>query len=335
MLARISNAVKSRYDPAIYSGARAALAPVDLLMSLLAKRSYPFYKLWYEYAAKTDIWFDGSPTCDGVDNALLEHLRSTGHLLVPARFEAASLREARDYVVRSCDAAKERADALDPGRKQPEVQWEENGIRCEVLREGGRIRLHYSPQALAQPGVPSLVREFARIDWVVRLVGAYFGASRVVTGLPYYMAEMMEPVPMLEPWHFDCLRPTVKVYLALEDIGPEQAPLRYVPRSQTVDEARHKLFYAVCRGGPAAAYFDREICRRLDSEATILTAPAGTFMLFDTRGSHAGSLCLRGRRVLLANGHRPLRTNRLNPRMFRDPLRALYPWQVHADFWDA
>src|SRR5262249_23071495 len=168
----------------------------------------------------------------------------------------------------------------------------------------------------------------------IKLVRAYFGAERILTGLPYYMAEVMEPAARLEPWHFDCIRPTIKAYLSLDEIGFQQAPLRFVPGSHRMDQARHRLFYAVCRGGLGAAYFAREDCNRLDGSAVAMTAPAGTFILFDTRGSHAGSMCRSGRRVVLANGHRPARVARLNPRMFRDPAPTPYPWQVSAEFWN-
>ncbi|MGZ3442988.1 MAG: phytanoyl-CoA dioxygenase family protein, partial [Polyangia bacterium] len=193
----------------------------------------------------------------------------------------------------------------------------------------GRVRLHFTRAMLDGGALPEVVRRFADDPASRALAAAYFdaGASDMVARVPYYIAEVMTPAEKVETWHVDCLRPTMKCFLLLEDVGEEQAPLRYIDGSHLVDEERRQLFYRIARGGLGAAYFDADAAAAYDRAALHLTAPAGTLLAFDSRGIHAGSRCRNGTRVALVNGYRPPRALRLSPRLFRDPEQTPYPWE--------
>jgi hypothetical protein len=334
VLQRLQTAIRSRFYDGPYHGVRAAFLPMDVLLSLLAKRSYSLYRIWYEYGKRTDPFFgrDRPPTAESFDAGLLEQLRSRGYAMGASNISPSALATARDFVLNLADYAR-RECGRHANNGADDILWRENGITYEVIPSGGRTRLHFTAEGLARANAPEILMTFADAGWIRSLVAAYFGIDEIVVGLPYYMAEVMERAERLEPWHVDCIRPTVKAYLLLEDVGADQAPLRYLPGTHRVDGERHRLFYQICRGGLGAAYFDREDCRRFDREAIDFLAPKGTYLLFDNRGTHAGSLCRSGRRILLANGYRPITATRVNPRMFRDPRPRPYPWQRQADFW--
>jgi hypothetical protein len=312
----------------VYDGWRKALAPADLVLSLLAKRAYPFYRFWYEFGKRTEPLF--SPAARRVSEAqqgLLFDLQWLGFAMRPSGATRAEVSSAREYVFSLAERARARAGKLDPAGTTDIVRFAEDDIQYEVFRTGRRLRFHFSPASLSRSDVPKLVREHAALEWAAELVQGYLGTSRVVAGKPYYMAEIVESGAPVEPWHIDCVRPTVKVFLTLNDVNAENAPLRYVGGTHRVDENRHRLFYDICRGGLGAAYFEQPVCDELDKRGTSVIAPEGTFIVFDNRGVHAGSYCQSGQRVLLANGYRPATTTRLNPRLFRDPHPVPYPWE--------
>jgi hypothetical protein len=323
---RLRGAWTSRVERGLYRGRRVALLPPDALLSILAKRSYPLFRAWQRYASMTERYFDGRgrPDPSRYDAALLDHLRDHGYAVAPGEYAPAAIRSARDWVLDRAERARARA-----GDRRDISEHEENGVVAEVMPLDGRVRLHFSPGALAIGDVPEVIRQFADAPRCRALTAAYFatGAEDMIASAPYYVAEVVTPNERLETWHIDCLRPTIKCFLLLDDVGEAQAPLRYVDRSHVVDEERLRLFFEIARGGLGAAYFDAETAASHDRVARHLTAPAGSLLAFDSRGIHAGSFCKSGARVTLANGYRPPQARRLTPRLFRDPVRTPYPWE--------
>src|SRR5262249_43631610 len=153
-------------------------------------------------------------------------------------------------------------------------------------RPGGRTRLYYSPEAIASLGVPGVFRDLADAATFRDLARAYFDTGSIVANLPYFMAEVMEPAAQLEPWHIDCIRPTLKVFLALAPVAIAQAPMRYVPRRPRLDLERHRLFYRICRSGLGVSYYDTTDCVAFDRESIPLTLSENSFLVFDNQGPH-------------------------------------------------
>ena len=325
---RIRGAFSSRVSAGTYRGLRSALIPIDWTLSLLAKRSYLAYRLWHRYGELTDPIFDGPPSeAAGVAADWLARLRDDGFLVTPAPFSAAEVATTRDWLLRLCEHAQAEARRRDPeGRANEQLAWNEGDVRIEVMRDDGRYRFHFTPATLERSDVPPLLREFALAPEIRALCRAYFEASELADYLPYYMAEVMLPAPRLESWHIDCMRPTIKTYLFLDDVGEEQAPLRYIRGTHRIDPLKHRQFFRIATSGLGSAYAEPAECERFDREAATVTCPAGTLVVFDNRGEHAGSQCRSGHRILLAMGYRPLAATRVNPRFFRDPDPMKYPW---------
>ena len=326
LIERLRHAWTSRIEPGLYRGTRAALLPTDVVLSLLAKRSYPIFRAWQRYAAATNHYFDRGrpPHLSQPDGVLVEQLRQHGFVVTPSGYPAAEIRAARDWVVDRAERARQRV-----GESREIARYEENGLVAEVMPVDGRVRLHFSPDALVAADVPSVIRDFADTRFCRELTAAYFdtGVDDMRCRVPYYVAEVVTPNERLETWHIDCLRATVKCFLLLDDVGEAQAPLRYIDRSHLVDDERLRLFYEIARGGLGAAYFGDDDATAYDGGALHLTAPAGSLLAFDSRGIHAGSFCRSGVRVTLVNGYRPPQARRLSPRLFRDLVRTPYPWE--------
>ena len=322
---RLRASWSSRVEPGLYQGRRAALLPADAALSLLAKRSYPLFRVWHRWAAATDGWFSGTaPEVSAPDADVLATLRAQGTAMTAGGYDAAAVRSARDWVVAQADRARTLA-----GEDRTITKHDLDGVVAEVMPLDGRVRLFFSPTVLARADMPNVIRRFADDPRCRALTAAYFDCAPrdMLAATPYYMAEVMTPATKLESWHIDCLRPTIKCFLLLDDIGEEQAPLRYIDRSHLVDEARLRLFYRIARGGLGAAYFDDGAAADYDRQARHVVGTAGSLVVFDSRGIHAGSICRSGTRITLANGYRPPRARRLSPRLFRDPEQTPYPWE--------
>ncbi|MCU1278785.1 MAG: hypothetical protein JWM53_2331 [bacterium] len=327
LIDRIRRAWSSRIEPGLYRGGRAAFLPADVVLSLLAKRSYACFRVWDRYAAATGRYFDrggGAPDASAYDAAALQSMRERGYALAASGYDAAAVRAARDWVLERARRARDLA-----GASRDISTQQVDGIVAEVMPADGRVRLHFTHAILEGSDLPEAIRRFADDSACRALAAAYFNArgGDLVARVPYYIAEVMTPAEKLESWHIDCLRPTMKCFLLLDDVGEEQAPLRYIEGSQRVDEQRRQLFYRIARGGLGAAYFDSNAAAEYDRTARHMTAATGTLVAFDSRGIHAGSMCRRGARVALVNAYRPPRALRLSPRLFRDPVQTPYPWE--------
>ena len=330
MLAKLAHRISGRVDPGTYPGALVGLLPVDLTLSLLAKRSYPMYRLWRRYDELTGRYFERCVEAVAAphDEEHLRVLRACGLVRVGQPFSAAEVAETRAWVMDRIEPARRRAAALDPTGQESSVRWLDEGLRYEVDRRTGRLRIYFPVEARSETW-PRILREFGDVPAWHALAQAYFGTGAIRPRQPYMMAEVLVNAPDIEPWHIDCLRPTLKSFLYLTDVGPAQGPLRYQPGTHLLDDERHRMFYRICNGGLGHAYMSEEKCRRLDASCEAVTGPAGTALLFDTQVLHAGSLCTEGMRVALVNGYRPLVATRLNPRLFRDPRPVPSPWEKY------
>lgn len=332
MFARLAARFSQRISVPTYEGARAAFIPMDAAASFLAKRHRAAYWLWRAYTSATDPLFEprlpDAETSAG-DAAFVGTLKERGYAVVPSAYHENEVRGGREWVTAHYEHSLEKRALLDPSRQREHLVWEQDGITTEHFRRTGRTRLHFTESVLARGDCPLIFRRFAEEDGAWRAVAArYFGTAAVRGKLPYLMSEVLEPAPGIEPWHIDCIRPTLKAFLHLGDVTLENGPLRYIPSSHVVDAAREELFFRICESGLGKAYFDEAENARLDAKATAVEAPANTLVFFDNRGLHASSFCKRGIRVVVVNGYRPVGATRVNPRMFRDPRPVPMPWEA-------
>lgn len=335
MLAKLAHRISGRVETETYPGALAGLIPVDLALSLLAKRSYPLYRLWRRYGELTGRYFDhcAKAVAAPADEGHMRVLRARGLARIGQPFSAEEVAATRAWVVERIEPAHRHAAELDPTGQEGWVRWQDEGLRYEVDRRTGRLRIYFPFPAMSA-GVqaekwPRILREFGDVPAWHAAAQAYFGTGAIRSQRPYMMAEVLTPAPDIEHWHIDCLRPTLKSFLYLNDVGPAQGPLRFQPGTHVLDEERHRMFYRICNGGLGHAYMDEEECRRLDAICESVTGPAGTALLFDTQVLHAGSRCTEGMRVALVSGYRPIGATRLNPRLFRDPRPVPNPWEKY------
>jgi hypothetical protein len=323
MLDEIVTRLSRRISPGTYHGFRKAMLPLDFGLSVLAKRNYQLYRLWHRYADLTNPYFcHADPGAAACPPELLESLQAHGHALQENAYPADAVAEARAWLIDLYERALPRLPAGDAGDA---LKWEERGVRHEFYPRTGNLRFYVDEAA--RPDLPRAVTSFMDDGVMHALAQAYFGTTRVLPRLPYFMAEVLLPRPHTETWHLDCLRPTLKTFLFLDDVRPAQGPLRVIAGSHLQSEEQHRIFYRLCRGGPAGAYFEPEEDRKLDPRGVPVTGRAGSVAIFDTRMLHAGSCCTSGMRLILVNGYRPEYALRVGPRHFRDPEPALLPWQ--------
>ena len=322
MISELAQRLAPQIDPRIYRGVRAGMLPVDLALSLGAKRSWPLYRLWHRYSVATARYFDRvAPSVDAPeDQTALSALRTQG--FAPAgRYPESDVRAAREWVLERTRPIEESAE---PGR---DAVIKKGRTVFLLDRRTARTRMMLDVSDPERHTWPQLVKEWIDTPSFHATVQAYFQTRSVLAAQPYFMAEVLRRGPDIERWHIDCLRPQVKAFVYLTDVGPDNGPLRAQPRTQGIDERRHRVFYDICRSGLSRAYFSEQENARLDSTATPVLGPAGTAVLVDTQVIHASSYCNEGMRVVLVNGYRPATALRLNPRLFRDPYPLPNLWE--------
>jgi len=112
--------------------------------------------------------------------------------------------------------------------------------------------------------------------------------SRVLEHLR--LGDSSEPDPMTR-LHVDTLFHTHKVWLFLEDVGPENAPFVYVPGSHRLDRERLRFDYLDSNAANMRSRLasDEEVARR-GLVPRAVTCAANTLVIADTCGYHARSI---------------------------------------------
>ena len=197
------------------------------------------------------------------------------------------------------------------------------------MTEGEAVtrRIAVTPELLRS--MPTLERFLASPTWtgLTRYVGS-FDAEPIVCiqtifGAGSDGARSSDPQTRL---HMDTFHPTMKAWLFLEDVAPDQGPFTYVPGSHRLDKRRlawHKrrsiiASDAKAKGG-AFRVEDAQLPRLRLPPRNVFAVPGNTLVVGDTFGLHARGLSLRpSTRVEIYASMRP---NPFNPFVSLDTAR--------------
>lgn len=137
-----------------------------------------------------------------------------------------------------------------------------------------------------EPGSPLFDLAFA--DDVVSALYGYFGTMPILYGLRILESTESGAYDPDISFHYDRYDDvSVRLFVYLNDVGPEQAPFRYIP-------------YAVCKKllRPKISRVDADYVERRRLPIRELTGPAGTAFLCDVRHLlHSGKVLTSGKRT--------------------------------------
>lgn len=194
------------------------------------------------------------------------------------------------------------------------------------MTEGKAVtrRIAVTPDLLAR--MPTLKRFLESPTWtgLTRYIGS-FNAEPIIC-IQTIFGEAAADGAVGDPQtrlHMDTFHPTMKAWLFLEDVPPDQGPFTYVPGSHRPTKRRlawHRrrsvqAATATAKGG-AFRVADAELPRLHLPGRTVFAVPGNTLVVGDTFGLHARGLSLRpSTRVEIYASMRP---NPFNPFVFLD-----------------
>ena len=194
------------------------------------------------------------------------------------------------------------------------------------MKEGDAVtrRIAVTPDLLAT--MPALRRFLASPQWsgLTRYVGG-FNAEPIVC-IQTIFGEAASSGASSDPQtrlHTDTFHPTMKAWLFLEDVAPDQGPFTYVPgshlptkRRQAWHKRRSVLSSEGALKGGAFRVTDAELRHLHLSQRHVFAVPGNTLVVADTFGLHARGLSARpSTRVEIYASMRP---NPFNPVTFLD-----------------
>lgn len=145
------------------------------------------------------------------------------------------------------------------------------------------------------------VREIAEDPLFLEAARAYGGPSVASYRVRAVLRVGGASNPIVDPLHIDTWAFRFKAMVYLSDVGPEDSPLKYVPGTHgSAGWALGRPIYEyLCHVNKLRPVRERLLQRRAHhGQPYLCTGPAGTAILFDTRGIHAGTPG-RGDRLIL------------------------------------
>jgi hypothetical protein len=201
------------------------------------------------------------------DPDLYEELRTRG--IAVRGFDAVFGEEQRPVVA----ALIEHAQNPRARRQSPTKDFLTRLLPERVEVEGPFLQLALDPQLIA-------------------LSNAYMGMRSYLRGLDVWLnVPTPDPPKLSQLWHrdYDDLI-NVKVFVYLSDVGPEQGPFTFAPRTHPRGEIAIDV---------AARMDDDEMARFVPREDWVVcTGPVGTVVVADTCGFHKGGKPVEGERML-------------------------------------
>lgn len=142
------------------------------------------------------------------------------------------------------------------------------------------------------------------------VANAYLGDRAVSFDVRAELRSEAKKNILVDDWHTDTWKHRFKAFLYLSDVAEENAPLRYLAGSHTGKNWRVRRFWLdylrhAVGGSSVNHYVARETASERHNPAfreVVCTGPAGTLILFDTRGIHRGSPLESGHRMVLNQG---------------------------------
>lgn len=158
---------------------------------------------------------------------------------------------------------------------------------------------------------------FFENEKINNLVRSYFSENAEQLRTFVRTKENTGPVSSFENfYHFDAFKNRVKVFLYLNEVTQEQAPVAYLKQSHksgywrffeeldmfTMYKKNEKGYASDDISAYIGCYFPHKIeklKRKLNFEEIICTGQAGTIIIFDAKGLHKATQLLRGKREIL------------------------------------
>lgn len=177
-----------------------------------------------------------------------------------------------------------------------------SGSRTTRYPEYGTYVLHQ-----AQDFSPSSAA-FMNDDVIASVASALAGGHAVSYDMRAELRSEAGKNPLVDDWHRDTWKFRFKAMLYLTDVTVDNAPLRYLEGSHAGRDRRFGRFWLdyltdAFEGEPWHARSARRSaaadCRNRALRERVCTGPAGTLILFDTRGLHRGSPLIEPSRIVL------------------------------------
>ncbi len=177
-------------------------------------------------------------------------------------------------------------------------------IRDEVLpmledaAAGGNGVVHIDPAQLESLALS----ELAHGGFLSGTMDAVAGTE---TTLFSVIAQVRRPgvaIPDIDLWHTDTWRIRLKAMLFLEEVGPGNGPMRYAAEShhRSIGHLERSAYDAVRELRQRSGRNLAELSSRRSAEQVVCTGPAGTLLVFDTRGFHTATLPVDGSRLTMS-----------------------------------
>lgn len=221
---------------------------------------------------------------------------------------AARLR--RDGIVLTSmdDIGIERSLQAELCRKGRELADDPEALDRGIDRRDGTTKKKFMYRLLGHATIhdyqPNVFTRMALHANLLSVVNEYFGCYSWLMRYNVWLNVPSDSSPQTSQlWHRDCpptgLQPCLKMFITLEDVGPENGPFFYAPGTHFY--GRHSTLEAPC------IYEDDGVPRTLDEQMEQVVprnewveclGRAGTVILTDTSGYHKGGWVREGRRLL-------------------------------------
>jgi len=257
----------------VVSGARRFFAPEARAKRLLDRSMRIFDGIYAEY------WRAIVPDRDlAPDKAQFDAVRRDGFCIIPNYVDAATVAALRAEIEAVPGFATGRYDGPVSFRNFPH-----DGICGLQITEA----------------LPIAHRLVVQNDEMHRLARALFGAECHLTGATVLNKYDPERIDSSAAPHWDDWRVRLKSFLYVTDVGPDNAPTLYLRGSHERVPWRREKDYASRFLPTASAGGSWYTVEPLQFEKVSFLGAAGTLIIFDARGLHAGTQLKSGRRIML------------------------------------
>ena len=243
------------------------------------------------------------PTANPAHQRFADELLETGMVILPGFFDDNTVQELRTAVLPALGGLFTDAASLN---------LPPNGFHC--LPSFGTYRLYDIDQHFRAQTTKWLTNELV-IDVVAAYTGGVGRLNRTAAELRTVIADWQGLIyGNVGMAHCDHHWKEVKVFVFLEEIGPEHGPMCYWTKTHRPgrwrlesDFMRHHGIMIGNTGvycGGLVAHLENSCTELAGMERRSLVGPAGTVVIADTRGLHMATPLHAGRRLWVYSNHR-------------------------------